>query len=256
MDYLDLAAGGNPRLRMQLQNELRAARADPARYNAIMDVDPAVREALRAAHAERHEAILNGRGARGGTIPGEVPHDIDLDPYFGDVGPRVLEAGRRFAEFAEDPNVQAAVQNIANMGGNAVINRFMALAGAATLRAGGVPPPIANTLATMGTGLGVNPINAIARAGANRLVDAVARPPGTAPALPNIEVVRNVGQRTAGAAGRTRAGTRYGAAVEGEQRAAQLIQRAAQQAQRQVPEIGRGRGRGARGGHRGPGFGG
>ena len=102
---------------MQLQNELRAARADPARYNAIMDVDPAVREALREAHAERHEAILNGRGARRGTIPGEVPHDIDLDPYFGDIGPRVLDAGRRFAEFAEDPNVQAAVQNIANMGG-------------------------------------------------------------------------------------------------------------------------------------------
>jgi hypothetical protein len=236
---------------MQLQNELRAARADPVRYNAIMDVDPAVREALGAAHAERHEAILNGRGARGGTIPGEVPHDIDLDPYFGNVGDRVLDAGRRFAEFAEDPNVQAAVQGIANMGGNAAINRLMALAGAAAMRAGGVPPPIANTLATVGTGLGVNPINAIARAGANRLVDAVARPPGAAPALPNIEVVRNVGQRAAGGAGRTRAGTRYGAAVEGEQRAAQLIQRAAQQAQRQV-----GRGRGARGGHRGPGFGG
>jgi hypothetical protein len=127
-----------------------------------------------------------GRGARGGTIPGEVPHDIDLDPYFGNVGDRVFDAGRRFADIAEDPNAQAAVQGIANMGGNAAINRFMALAGAATLRAGGVPPPIANTLATVGTGLGVNPINAIARAGANRLVDAVARPPGAPPALPNI----------------------------------------------------------------------
>ena len=116
----------------------------------------------------------------------------------------------------------------------------------------------------MGTGLGVNPFATAAQAGTNRLMDlimrtqgaAVAPPPGAAPALPNIEVVRNVGQRAAGGAGRTRAGTRYGAAVEGEQRAAQLIQRAAQQAQRQVPEIGRGRGRGARGGHRGPGFGG
>ena len=180
-----------------------------------------------------------------------VPHDIRLDPYFGDFGPNLLDAGRRFADIAGDPTVQAAAQNIANMGGNAAINRFMALAGAATLRAGGVPPPIANTLATMGTGLGVNLINAITRAGANRLVDLAARPPGAPPALPNIEVVRNVGQRAAGAAGRTRAGTRYGAAVEGEQRAAQQIQRAAQQAQRQV-----GRGRGARGGHRGPGFGG
>jgi hypothetical protein len=205
-----------------------------------LEVDPGVRE-----------AILNGRGARGGTIPGEVPHDIDLDPYFGNVGDRVFDAGRRFADFAEDPNVQAAVQGIANMGGTTAINRLMALAGAAAMRAGGVPPPIANTLATVGTGLGVNPINAIARAGANRLADLAARPPGAPPALPNIEVVRNVGQRAAGAAGRTRAGTRYGAAVEGEQRAAQQIQRAAQQAQRQA-----GRGRGARGGHRGPGFGG
>ena len=150
------------------------------------------------------------------------------------------------------------------MGGNAALNRLMALAGAATLRAGGVNPVAANTLATLATGAGVNPFAAVAPAGANRLMDLIMRtvpppvvpPPGAPPALPNIEVVRNVGQRAAGGAGRTRAGTRYGAAVEGEQRAAQQIQRAAQQAQQQVQEIGRGRGRRARGGHRGPGFGG
>ena len=49
---------------------------------------------------------MNAHGVRGGTIPDEVPHDIDLDPYFGDVGQRVFDAGRWVAG---NPNVQAAV---------------------------------------------------------------------------------------------------------------------------------------------------
>jgi hypothetical protein len=53
------------------------------------------------------------------------------------------------AEFAENPAVQAGMQEIANMGGNAAINRLMVLAGGAALRAGGFNPVAANTLATL-----------------------------------------------------------------------------------------------------------